>query len=246
MGEGYVNARCREVDDGVQARCGHVVVEQVFESVAAQDAPAVVEDGEPCVQVGVVAEHVFDKLSVEAVVLEEALVGLEEGVGAVFFLARPFLVAHEHPFLEYRLAHLPVAHTAGDEARGKGVHRLQTHTVHAHRGGEHGRVILAAGVELRHGIDQRAEGNAAPVVAYFGRQVVVDGHLDALAVTFVELVDAVVYAFLEQHVDAVFGMGTVAQTADVHAGTGSDVLGVFEVSDFTLVVNDFGSGGGGG
>ena len=126
----------------------------------------------------------------------------------------------------------------------EGVHGFQAHTVEAHAGCEDRRVVLGAGVQLRNGVDKAAQGDAATIVAYHGRAVFYHFHFYALAKALVELIDTVVDALFEEHVDAVFGVRSVAKATDVHTGSGADVVGVFEVADFTLVV-DYGVGCGG-
>ena len=242
VGKGNVDVGPGEVDNGVEARGGHVVVEQVLQTVAADDAPSVVENGQSRVEVGVVSQQIFHKFRVETVVDEELLVGLEEDVGAVFLVSGAFGVADEYPLFEGGFAHFSVAYAAGHESHRERIDGFQTHPVHTHRGSEYGSVVLTARVELRNRVDQCTEGNAASVVADFGAKVVVDVYFDAFTVAFVEFVDAVVDAFLEQHVDAVFGVRTIAQSANVHARSGAYVLRVFEVSDFAFVVNHFGFG----
>ena len=64
MCEGNLDILAHDVDDGVEFRHGHVVLQQVLQSVAALDAPSVVHDGEPRVQIGVVAKHRLHKLLV--------------------------------------------------------------------------------------------------------------------------------------------------------------------------------------
>ena len=148
VGKGYVDVGPRQVYNGVQTGGGHVVVEQVLKSVAAQYAPPVVKDGKSGVEVGVVAEHVLNKLTVEAVVLKQRTVWFKKYVSAVFLLARTLFVAHEHTFLKYGLMHLAIAHTACYKAARQGINSLQAHTIHTHRGGEHCGVVLAARVEF--------------------------------------------------------------------------------------------------
>ena len=237
VGEGYVDALAFEVHYGVKPGGGHIVGEQVFEAVAADDAAAVVVDGEPRVEVGVVAEHRLHKLAAEAEVAEEFRVGLEIDVRTVFLLRVFVHVAHEHAALKGGLMHLAVAVGAGDELAAQGVHGFQTHAVQTYAGGEHGGVVLRARVEFRHGVDEAAQGNAAPVVADRGRLALLHVHLDALAEAFVELVDAVVDAFFQEHVDTVLGVRAVAETADIHTGARADMVGIFKMPDFAFVVN---------
>ena len=165
VGEGNVYALAFEVHDGVKPGGGHIVGEQVFEAVAADDAAAVVIDGKSRVEVGVVAEHRLHKLAAEAEVAEEFRVRLEIDVRAVFLLRVCVHVAHEHAALKGGFVHLAVAVGAGDELAAQGVHGFQAHAVQTHAGGEYGSVVFRAGVEFRHGVHEAAQGNAAPVVA---------------------------------------------------------------------------------
>jgi methyl-accepting chemotaxis protein len=68
-----------------------------------------------------------------------------------------------------------------------------------------------------------------------------EGDLDAFAVAHGELVNGVVYGLLEQDVDAVLGVGAVAEAADIHAGAQADVFEGGEGLD-----RGFGIGGGHG
>ena len=161
---------------------------------------------------------------------------LEENVGAVLLVGGPGGVGHEVAALEDGLAHLSVAEAAGHEARAQGVDGLDAHAVEAHAGGEDGCVVLGPRVELRNGVDQAAQGDAPAIVAHGGAQVVVDVHLDALAKAFVKLVDAVVDDLLDEDVDTVVGMRTVAHASDVHTGPEPDVFQRRKGFDCTAVV----------
>ena len=97
--------------------------------------------------------------------------------------------------------------------------------------GKYGGVVLTARVEFRDSVHQFAEGNTAAVVAHFGGAVVGDIHLDALAETFVELVDRVVDGFLEQDVDTIFGVRAVTEAADVHTRASADMLHALKGAD---------------
>ena len=132
MGEGDVNAVAREVHHGIEAGCRHVVVEEVFQTVTAHDAPSVVEYGEARVEVGVVAQHVLHELAVELVVLEEFGIGFEVDVGAVFLLCVGLYVLHKASFFKHGFVHASVAETAGREMLGEGVHGFQTYAVHTY------------------------------------------------------------------------------------------------------------------
>ena len=124
------------------------------------------------------------------------------------------------------------------EVGAEGVHRLHTHTVQTHALLESLGVVLAAGVQHGHGFYEFAQGDAASVVTDAAAQLVGDAYFDAFSGAHLELVDTVVDDFLEEHVDAVLGMGTVTQSAYVHAGAGTHVLHVGEVAYVLVGVID--------
>ena len=122
--------------------------------------------------------------------------------------------------------------------RGEGVDGLEAYAVEAHALLEGFAVVLASGVEHRHGLDEFAKGYAAAVVAHGHAHVVVDIYFDALARVHLEFVDGVVDDLFQQHVDAVLGMSAIAQSADVHAGACAHVLHVGEVAYLVFAVSN--------
>ncbi len=224
MGEGYLYVLALQVYDGVEGIAGHAVLQQVLQSAARQYAPVVVHDGQPRVQVGVVAQHGLHNLVVELVVLEQRVVRFKEYVRPVLVLCGLCDVADQLSALEGCPAHLSVAIAVHLEVCAQRVDGLHAHAVQAYGLLEGLRVVLAAGVEHAHGVDHLALRDAAAVVAHADAQVVADGHLNAVAGVHLELVDAVVDDLLQQHVDAVLGQRAVAQPADVHAGAEAYVL----------------------
>ena len=236
VGEGDFNILAAQVDDGVEGLVVHAVVEQIGESFSGDDAASAQHDGQAGVQVGVVAQHRFHELVTEFVVLKERVVGLEENVSAVFFLSLFCNVAFEHTFLEDRAPNLAVAEGVGFKAVGQGVDGLQADTVQTDTLLESLGVIFATGVKHRHGVDQLAQGDAAPVVANGGALVVVDIYFDALSGVHLEFVDAVVNDLLEQHVDAVLCLAAVAQSANIHTGSGAHMLHIGEVTYILLTI----------
>ena len=83
-------------------------------------------------------------------------------------------------------------------------------------------------------------GDAAAIVAHAHTQIVHDIDLDAVARLHLELVYRVVYDFLEQYIDAVFGQIAVAQTTDIHTGTRAHVLHVREMAYIVVGIVDGG------
>ena len=206
MGKGYLDAFALEVDDGVESRRGHVVVEQVLQSVAADDAVAVVVNGQPGVQISIVAQHGFHEFAAESEVQEEPVVGFEADVSSVFFLSFGGFIAYQITALEYGFMCLPVAHTAGYEALAQGIDGFQSHAVQSDAGREYRGVVLGARIQFRYGLHQTAQGNPPAIVTDGSRAVVLYVYVDTFAKAFVEFVNAVVDGFLEQHVNAVFGV----------------------------------------
>ena len=83
--EGNFDVVAFQVDNLIQG-CGiHRVLQEVFQTIAAHDATAIVVYLQTCVQVGVVAQHVADKLVLELVVEEERVVGCERDECAILF-----------------------------------------------------------------------------------------------------------------------------------------------------------------
>ena len=70
MGKGYLDVVTLQMDNGVEGVIGHAVFQQVLQAVARQDAPTIIHNSQPCIQVGVVTQHVLHDVVVEGVVLE--------------------------------------------------------------------------------------------------------------------------------------------------------------------------------
>ena len=98
------------------------------------------------------------------------------------------------------------------------------------------RVVFAARVEHAHGLYQLSLRNAAAVVAHGYAQVVFQIHLDTLAGLHLKLVDRVVNHLFQQYVNAVFGLCSVAKSADVHTRARANVLHVRQVPDVIVGV----------
>ena len=86
VGESHLDVLALHVDDVVETVIGHVVGKKILQTVAAQDATTIVHDGKARIEIGVVAKHRLHDVIVEAVVLEESVVGLEKDVGSVLIL----------------------------------------------------------------------------------------------------------------------------------------------------------------
>ena len=172
----------------------------------------------------------------EGVAFEHLVVGDEADEGAVLLGGLAQAAVQQDAAGVVGERGLAVAEGFHPEVGGQGVHGLGADAVHAHGFLEGFRVELAAGVQLGSDVHHAAEGNAAAEVAHGHGLVLVDGDVDALAEAHRELVDRVVDDFLQEDVDAVSLPLTVAQAADVHAGTSPDVLVPLQGDDILLAI----------
>ena len=229
MGEGYLDVVGLQVHDGIEGRGRHPVVEQVDESVSREDAPPVVHDGKPCVEVCVVAEHRLHDLGAEGEVHEDGVVGGEGDPCAVLVGRAAGGVLLQLSSLERHRADLSLAEAACLEGGAERVDGLGADAIQADALLEGLAVVLASCVEHADSLDELALRDAAPIVAHGDVPVVVDVYLDALAGIHLEFVDAVVDDLFQEDVDAVVALRPVAQLADVHTGTDAHMLHVAEV-----------------
>ena len=237
MGEGYLYVLALHVYDGVDALVGHAVVEQVFQSVAAEDAPSVVHDGQPGVQVGVVAQHRLHDIILEAIVFEHRVVGFEEYQCARLVGGCLRLVVLQLTTFEHHFPHLALAVGSCLEMGAQRIHRLHAHSVEAHALLKCLGVVFATRIEHVDRLDEFSLRYASAIVAHPHPEMVFDIYLNTFSGIHLELVDGVVDDLLQQHIDTVFGQRTVAQSADIHTGAFAHMLHIGEVHD--IVFNIF-------
>ena len=84
VGKGYFYVFSFQVDDRIEPVVGHIVVQQVYQTVAGMDAASVEHDGQSRVQVRIVAQHRFDEFGTERIVLEQSTVRFEIDESSVF------------------------------------------------------------------------------------------------------------------------------------------------------------------
>lgn len=98
VGERDFDVGITQVDDRIHRFAIQLVFEQVFEAVLGLNFFAVVDDGQPAVQVGVVPEHVFDVVVAKADLAKDFGVRIETQRRAIFRILGGFvlLVFLEH------------------------------------------------------------------------------------------------------------------------------------------------------
>ena len=104
--------------------------------------------------------------SFAVVFAEDLRIGREADLGAVRARTLPPFFRSSACRVRSRLLELPVAEARDFELRGERVHRLRADAVQADGELEDVVVVLAAGVDLAHALDDLAERNAAAVVAH--------------------------------------------------------------------------------
>ena len=210
--------------DGVERLGGHVLVEQVDQTVAGVELAAVQQNGEAGVQEDIVFEQGLNELLAIGIVLENRSVGGKLHQRAVGLVGGGEAALGDDlaAGIAHRVAHA-VAIGLYEEARRQGIHRLDTHAVQTHRFLEGLGVVLATGVHLRRHVSHLVERNTPPVVSHrdhLARNL--DNNLFAKAHHV--LVERIVENLLQQHVDTVVGVRTVAQLSNVHTGPAADML----------------------
>ena len=231
VGKGDFDIICLKVSHRVTDRIVHVVLQQVQKAVRAVVGLAVHHQRKAVVQIGVVPDLFFHVARQEAEILENAGIRFEIDFGTVLFGRILFaFFADKLALAEFGFLHATVAETLDDKLGRKGVHRLGTHTVQAHGLLEGFGVVLTTGVNLRYAVDDLAERNTAAKVAHAGA-VVFNVNDNLLAGTHHEFVDGVVDNFFHQHVNAVVGAVAVAELADVHTRTFTDMFVPFQCSN---------------
>ena len=201
-----------------------------------EDAAPVIHNGESCVQVGVVAEHVLHDVILELIVEEERIVWLKEDIGTVLVLCLLGLVTGHLTFLEGSLAHHAIAITAYLEVTAQRIDGLHADTIQTHGLLKSLRVVLTTSIQHGYGLDHLSLWDASPIVSDRNTQVVVNSHLDTVARFHLEFIDGVVDNLFQQHVDTIFGQGAVAQTTDIHTRTSTYMLHITQMTDVLVII----------
>src|SRR6185369_9948310 len=148
------------------------------------------------------AEPALHMLRIEFGHLENIGIRLKANESAVGFRRFPFLLILELALPEGGFDKLAFAVAAHEEISGKRVNSLGADPIEANTELKNIVVVLCTGVNLRDTLDDFAEGNAAPEIAY-GHRFVLDADLHFLARTHDELVNGIINNLLQQNIAAV-------------------------------------------
>ena len=199
--------------------------------MAAQDAPAIVHDGETRIEIGVVAKHRLHEIIMETIVLEQGIIGLEIDICAILILGIGGMVADKLSTLEDQLPDFSLPVRLHLKTGTKRIDRLDTHAIEADTLLESLAVILAARIEHAHSLHELALRNATAIIPDADTGIVDNIHLYAVTALHLELINAIVYDFLEKDVNAILRQRAITQTSDVHTWTGTHMLHVAQVAN---------------
>ena len=108
MGKGNLDIFALHVDNLIETLVGHIIGQEILQTMTAEDAATIVHDGESGVQISIVAEHRLHEIIVERIVLEQGIIRFEEDEGTILVLRIFGLVALQDTFLKLQMAHLAV------------------------------------------------------------------------------------------------------------------------------------------
>ena len=234
MGKGDLDIFALHVDYLIETLVGHIIGQEILQTMTAEDAATIVHDGESGVQISIVAEHRFHEIIVEGIVLEECIIRLEEDKGTVLVLSIFHRVALQNTFLKLQMAHLSVAVRLYFEVGTEGIDRLHTHTVQTDALLERLAVVLTAGIQHTYSLNELALRNTTAIVAHADTQIVLDIDFQTGTCTHLEFIDRVVYHLLQEHINTIFRQISISQTADVHTRTGTHMLHIAQVADVII------------
>ena len=196
MGESNFNVLALQVNNVIQAIGSHVVFQQVFQTMTGKNTLTVVHEGQPRIQISIVAKQGFYKLVQELITHEQRVVRFEEDVCTIFFGGIFGHIAYQLTFLERCPTHLTITETGHLETTAERIHRLDTYPVQTDTFLEGFGVVFTTGVQLTDSLDQFALRNTSAVVTDAYPQIVLYRHFDTLSGTHLELVDTIVHHFL--------------------------------------------------
>ena len=231
MREGYFNVFSFQMNNVVKAFGSHVVLQQVFQSVTGKNLLSIIYKGQTRIEVSVITEQGFDKLILEFIIHKQRFVWFEEDSSTIFFRAVLSNITKQLSFFKSYSTHLPVAVTRYLETATQGVDGLQADTIQAYTFLKCLGVVLTTGIQLTDCFYKLSLRNSSPVVANADPQIVFNGYLYFLSGSHLELVDAVVHHFFQQHIYTVVALLTIAQATDVHPRADADMFHVVQMAN---------------
>ena len=211
--QGNLDVFAHDMNDRVERRDGHILRQEVEQTVLGGIFLAVIDERQTGVEVRVVAEQLLDVVIAEMVVLKEsfAVVGHElddrtASLGTV--IIENTGVGSQFALCELCATRFAFAVGLHSEERREGIDGFGTDTVQTDGFLEGFGVVLTAGIEHGDYFYQFAQRNTASVVTHTYSSVP-HIYFDHLTFTHTELIDGVIDGFFDEDVDTVIGVTTV-------------------------------------
>ena len=236
MCKGYFNVLPFQMDNVIQTFRGHIVLQQIFQTMTRQNLLTIVEECQSGIQIRIVSEQRFHELALELVVYEQCIVRLEEDICSVFFGTVFSDIGDELTFLERSPTYLSVAIARHFEVATQSIHSLDTYPIQSHALLERFRVVLTPCIQLANRLNKFSLRDTTTIVAHTYPQVVLNGYLNLLSSAHLELIDAVIHHFFQEYIDTVIILLSIAQTTDVHPRTHTDMLHIVKVAYVVFVI----------
>ena len=235
----YLDVFAFQVDNIIKTLTGHVVFQQVFQSMAGDDPLSVVDESQSRIKISVVTQQCFYKLVLERVVEEEGVVRFKEDISTIFFCAVFRYITLQYSFFKNYGTYFAVTITPYFKTAAECVDGFDADTVQTDAFFESFAVIFPAGIQFADCFYQFSLRNAPSVITYTYAEIVLDVDFNTFAGTHFKFIDAVVHHFFQQYVDTVIILRTVAKAAYVHARTDTNMLHVVQMANVIFVVFHF-------
>ena len=236
MGKGNLDVIALQVYYVIKAFGSHVILQKVFQTMARKDALTIVYKREPGVEICVISQQVLHELIQKLITDKQGVVRFEEDVSTIFFSRIFGHIADELTFLKRCTTYLSIAEACYLETATQRIHSLDTDTIQSNTLLESLGIIFTTCIQLTYRFDQLSLRDAAAIVTNAHPKFVLDVHFDSLSGSHLELVDTIVHHLFQEHIDTVIVLLAIAQTANVHPGTDTDMLHIIQVTNVVFVI----------
>ena len=98
--ESNLNILSLHVNDRIQWINSHIISQKVLQTMSTKYTTAVVHDGQSCIQIGIVTEHLLYYIIMEAIIFEERCIWFKVDIGTILVRRLLCFVALEVTFLK--------------------------------------------------------------------------------------------------------------------------------------------------
>ena len=127
--ESHLDILALQVDDRIERVVGHAVLQQVLQSVTAEDAATIIHNGQTSIQVGIVTQHILHDVVVERILFEQCIVWLKIDIGTILVLGILCIIRLQDASLKGGTTHLTIAIAGYLEVSTQRIDCLHTYTI---------------------------------------------------------------------------------------------------------------------